>query len=153
MCNNLLEHIKNRSAFCTAILDILPSGGYIFASVPRQYPYHADPIDTMFRPGVEELAAQFPGTALIEGEVLECGSRREMDRYYRRTTPRLWLIAGVKRRLRRFMPFYKPHQRLTLASGQERAGPDTPILVTSVLLEKVDGVSVGSVAGQRTGQE
>ena len=36
-------------------LDLLPIGGLIFVTVPLSYPYHRDPIDTMFRPSLAEL--------------------------------------------------------------------------------------------------
>lgn len=136
MCNNVLEHVENRKAFCEAIIDILPSDAYIFASVPKKYPFHPDPIDTMFRPDVNELAAKFPGTTLTEGEILECGTHRDRDRYYRKVIPRLWMVMKVKRVLRMFMPFYKSHQWLRWISGPARVHPDTPILVTCVVLKK-----------------
>ena len=28
----------------------MPAGGYLVVSVPHSYPFHADPIDTLFRP-------------------------------------------------------------------------------------------------------
>src|SRR5690606_10581733 len=32
---------------------------------PMSYHYHADPIDTMFRPNPDELAALFPGQTIL----------------------------------------------------------------------------------------
>jgi len=136
LCNNLLEHIQDRLAFCRAMLDILPSDAYIFASVPKSYPYHANPIDTMFRPDVAELAGQFPGTTLIEGEILECGTHRDMNQYYRKIAPRRWVVTKAKRALRVFMPFHKPHEWLEWISGRARVHPGTPIRVTCVVLKK-----------------
>jgi hypothetical protein len=69
-CSNLLEHVVTRSAICRTLLSIIPSDGFLFISVPFSFPYHPDPIDTGFRPNVEELAALFPGTRLIHSAVV-----------------------------------------------------------------------------------
>jgi len=71
---NLLEHVVNRREIARVITSVVPVGGYVFASCPFKFPYHADPIDTMFRPNVSELAAMFPGTAIRRGAIVDCGS-------------------------------------------------------------------------------
>lgn len=73
-CSNLLEHVADRQSLCRAMLSMLPEGGLLFASCPRSYPYHPDPIDTMFRPDVHELATAFPGTSVLRGDVVDCGT-------------------------------------------------------------------------------
>jgi SAM-dependent methyltransferase len=73
-CNNLLEHVENPECICRAVAAAVEPGGYLFLSVPHKFPYHADPIDTMFRPSPEELAALFPGTEIVAGEALRCGN-------------------------------------------------------------------------------
>lgn len=118
------------------MLDILPRNAYIFASVPKSFPYHANPIDTMFRPDVVELAGQFPGTTLIEGEILECGTHRDMNQYYKKIAPRRWVVTKATRALRVLMPFHKPHEWLKWISGRARVHPGTPIRVTCVVLKK-----------------
>lgn len=70
ICSNLLEHVENRPPICESMLAMLPSGGLLFVTCPKDYPFHPDPIDTLFRPSVEELAALFPGTDLVEGEIV-----------------------------------------------------------------------------------
>ncbi len=70
-CSNLLEHVTDKQPICNALLEMLPSGGLLFVSCPKGYPFHPDPIDTMFRPTVEELHALFPGTKVREGEEVE----------------------------------------------------------------------------------
>jgi len=74
LCANLLEHVPEPGQIAHGLLDILPPGGWLFVTVPRAFPYHPDPIDTLFRPSPSELAALFPGTELIAGEVLNCGT-------------------------------------------------------------------------------
>ena len=76
-CFNLLEHVRDRENTCRHIERLLPPGGAALVSVPYSYPYHRDPIDTMFRPSPEEIAALFPNCALIHGEILACGSYRD----------------------------------------------------------------------------
>lgn len=70
LCSNLLEHVHDRDAAARAIVSVLPAGGHILASGPRRYPFHADPIDTGFRPDPHEFARSFPGTELVLGEVV-----------------------------------------------------------------------------------
>jgi SAM-dependent methyltransferase len=65
LCSNLLEHVINPQDFGNAIVDVVDKGARIIVTVPRRYPYHKDPIDTLFRPSVEELCKLFPGTNLI----------------------------------------------------------------------------------------
>ena len=72
-CSNLLEHINEPHVFCRTIASILPNRGLLFASCPHRYPYHPDPIDTMFRPGTTELANMFPGTTLVESKLVDEG--------------------------------------------------------------------------------
>ena len=52
-----------RSLPATALLDSLVApDGHLILSVPRRFPYHPDPIDTMYRPSVAELV-RVPGHA------------------------------------------------------------------------------------------
>ena len=74
MCTNFLEHVIDREAVCKNILSVIPSGGYIFISCPYIFPYHPDPIDTMFRPNITELAALFPETKILKSEIINCGN-------------------------------------------------------------------------------
>jgi hypothetical protein len=72
-CSNLLEHVPEPEKLAAGLMDILSAGGVMFVSCPRAFPYHPDPIDTGFRPTVEELADLFPGSELVVGEVVDCG--------------------------------------------------------------------------------
>ncbi len=73
-CSNLLEHVPNREEIGQAAVEAVVPGGYLFVSCPNVFPYHPDPIDTMYRPGVDDLAALFPGTELVRGDRLGCGT-------------------------------------------------------------------------------
>jgi hypothetical protein len=74
VCSNLLEHVANRDEFVRYITPILPVGGLLFVSVPNRFPYHPDPIDTLYRPTPAELAALFPGTEIVDKAIVNCGT-------------------------------------------------------------------------------
>jgi hypothetical protein len=103
LCSNLLEHVTDPRAVCDALLQLLPVGGYLVVSGPHDYPYHADPIDTMFRPTIREAAALFPGTALIDSAIIDSGNWRQ------------WNVAERGRPLgralvRMLVPVYRPRK-------------------------------------------
>lgn len=58
-CCNILEHVENPAGFATIVSGLVPANGYLVVSVPRSYPFHADPIDTLFRPAPEEVVRLF----------------------------------------------------------------------------------------------
>jgi len=71
LCSNLLEHLAKPEIICNSILEVLPSGGKLIVTLPYQFPYHKDPIDTMLRPSVEEVHNMFPGTNCIDSEIVK----------------------------------------------------------------------------------
>jgi hypothetical protein len=72
LLSNLLEHVRDRETVAAACEEIVGSGGFILATVPSSYPYHADPIDTYYRPSPAELADVFgKSEPLIAEEVVE----------------------------------------------------------------------------------
>ena len=70
LCTHMFEHVRNREALAKRILAMLPPGGLFIITVPYSYHYHADPIDTMFRPSPDALAALFPEQEILVREVL-----------------------------------------------------------------------------------
>lgn len=68
LLSNLLEHVRDRAAVTAACEEIVGPGGLILASVPSSYPYHADPIDTGYRPAPPELAASFRRSVPLQAE-------------------------------------------------------------------------------------
>lgn len=76
LCTNVLEHIETeaRAGLIAALADLAPAGGHLFLSVPRDYPLHYDPIDTLYRPSCEQLAALFPGFRAIHSEKVVSGT-------------------------------------------------------------------------------
>jgi len=70
ICANTLEHIENREIFSKSLASLLGDQTLLIISAPHTFPYHADPIDTMYRTDVAGLAREFPSLQLIEGTVL-----------------------------------------------------------------------------------
>src|SRR5260370_9935859 len=79
MISNILEHVTNREDICHVLLKILPLGGYLFVTGPHNYPYHLDPIDTMFRPTITEMHAHFPHTTIVDIAIIDGGNWRQWN--------------------------------------------------------------------------
>jgi hypothetical protein len=73
LCCNLLEHVLEPQRLARHCVGILAAGGLVFVTVPFSYPYHGDPIDTMFRPAPQDLIALFAGARLIDGTIIRTG--------------------------------------------------------------------------------
>ncbi len=101
LCNNLLEHINNPQDLCYSLTEIAKSGTYILVSVPYRYPYHFDPIDTMFRPTPEKLIEYFPRMEVISKEIV-----KDTRTYYNKLSHDKALAKIIF--IRSFLPFYKP---------------------------------------------
>lgn len=101
ICSNLLEHVneKSRREICESLVELIPKGGYLFISGPYKFPYHPDPIDTMYRPNIEEMAGLFPNCTIIESSIITSNDHRKP-------------VELIKNILRIFMPFYKPKEWL-----------------------------------------
>jgi hypothetical protein len=59
VCCNILEHVLDPAGFAGIVSALVPSNGYVVVSVPHSYPFHADPIDTLFRPSPTEVIKLF----------------------------------------------------------------------------------------------
>lgn len=70
LCSNLLEHVTNPEEICRCMEACVKTGGFIIVTVPQLYPYHNDPIDTKFRPSINELGECFKSSSLVEGEII-----------------------------------------------------------------------------------
>src|SRR3954470_22382289 len=73
---NIMEHLpaELRERFPEVLDSLLPAGGVLVITVPYSYPYHADPIDTLYRPCPEELCACFPGYEVLYAQVIRSES-------------------------------------------------------------------------------
>lgn len=96
LCSNLLEHLTDPAAFARACGSLVKPGGYGLFTVPFSYPYHPDPIDTMFRPLPAELVRLLPGWQIAQSDIIEAG------RYDARG------LRLIKHLARVALPFYRP---------------------------------------------
>lgn len=74
MCCNVLEHVPEPAGVAATIERVVAPGGYALVTVPRRYPYHPGPIDTMFRPSVAELRGLFPALTEVTAAEIRCES-------------------------------------------------------------------------------
>lgn len=74
LCLNLLEHVGKRAEIANLLADLIDSGGFLLATVPRSYQYHAAPIDTYYRPTPQQLAALFPSMVPIKEMTIDAGT-------------------------------------------------------------------------------
>lgn len=101
LCSNLLEHVTDPQKLCDLLVEVTPVGGYVVLTVPKRFPYHPDPIDTGFRPSVNQLETMMAGCELVRGEELRV--RGANFARLLRQTPKQAAIYAV----RTFLPFYK----------------------------------------------
>jgi hypothetical protein len=73
LCCNILEHVVDPGRVAARCCEIVGPGGHVFVTVPRSYPRHRDPIDTLFRPDPGQLQALFPMAEMVEGEIVDVG--------------------------------------------------------------------------------
>lgn len=70
MCSNLLEHLTDPIAFAHACASFVEPGGFLLITGPYSYPYHLDPIDTLYRPGPEEIRRLFPDFSCLHEAIV-----------------------------------------------------------------------------------
>ncbi len=132
-CCNVLEHVLDPALFINRCYSLLPPGGRLVVTVPRSYPHHRDPIDTMFRPTPEEISALIEGPFdILVSEIIETGSYRDNLR------KRPWIIyrqiirlpfpflgwARWKRSMKKFYWMVRPYlQSCIIVQKPESAAP------------------------------
>ena len=80
LCCNMLEHVADPHGLAQIIMAL--GGETLIISVPNSYPYHRDPIDTMFRPDLAALSKLFPGFVAAEGEIVRDLTSWQTTRQY-----------------------------------------------------------------------
>lgn len=127
LCSNLLEHVINPVEICNGMEDCVKKRGYILVTVPCLYPYHNDPIDTMFRPDIEELQSYFKNSSLVEGEIITMSDNHFKVLLHNKKLLILTLIRWLT-------PFYKFDAWKKIISDI----PNTfkPFKVTCILMQK-----------------
>ncbi len=129
---NMLEHVRDRCAVAAACEDIAGPGGLILVTVPSSFPYHADPIDTGYRPIPEALAAAFARSDPLLIELIEGPTYREQlaargeSRIAALLRTALWALAfpvrprSARARLSRWRWYRRPY-RVSIALVRVRA--------------------------------
>jgi hypothetical protein len=74
ICSNLLEHLKSREPFTKGLINIMNPNTILLVSVPYEFPYHEDPIDTMYRPDPVRLLQDLGNVKMLEGKIVPCGT-------------------------------------------------------------------------------
>ncbi|HJU30802.1 MAG TPA: methyltransferase domain-containing protein [Hyphomicrobiaceae bacterium] len=97
ICTHMFEHVRDRAELSRRLLALLPEDGLFFVTVPSSYHEHHDPIDTMYRPTPDELAALFAGHQILHKSELVG------DTYWNRVAQR-----PVTLFLRHFFRFFVP---------------------------------------------
>ena len=107
---NIMEHLPAdlRERFPAVLDSLLAPGGVLVVTVPYSYPYHADPIDTLYRPSPEELCALFPAYRVVEARTID--SESYGDEFVAGGPSRM-----VRKVLRMFFPFVRPKRWLSHA--------------------------------------
>jgi len=141
MCCNLLEHVTDRQAVCYGILALLRVGGYVFVSVPRKFPYHEDPIDTMFRPNVTDVVSLFPGTSVHSAAVIRASRfRYEMRGDFNAL---FWLVVRLVAPFYRTRNWWKAMRKL----GRIVVGYRVTCVILRKVAEHPNSVNCGSSRG------
>lgn len=105
---NILEHLprEKRGQVPHILHSILAPGGVLIVTVPYSYPYHADPIDTMYRPDPSELTALFSDFTVVETSVVSSGTYKEE-----------FLLGSFSKKLSKLLrilfPFVRPKRWLS----------------------------------------
>ena len=87
LCCNILEHVREPERLARRCMEIVGPGGFIFVTVPRSYPHHRDPIDTMYRPAPDDLAQLFRPATMLGGEIVDVG-----ESYRGQVRKRPWIL-------------------------------------------------------------
>jgi len=68
---NIFEHVRDARGFAAICDRLLQPGGIAIVTVPYSYPYHLDPIDTLYRPSPQELIDLFPSYQVIRSGIVQ----------------------------------------------------------------------------------
>jgi hypothetical protein len=123
---NVLEHVEQPAMLVERVFGLLPAGGHLVISVPRSYPHHRSPIDTMYRPTPVEVAALAPQASVVFGEVLATSS------YWEDVKRRPWIL--LRQVLRAPFPFLGWERYVR--TMQKLYWLVNPYLVTIVVMRK-----------------
>jgi hypothetical protein len=67
---NIFEHVTDVQDFASVCDKLIEPSALAIVTVPYSYPYHLDPIDTLFRPSPAQIAALFPAYNVLESQIV-----------------------------------------------------------------------------------
>lgn len=107
LCSNVFEHLQSgvRKTAITAIQGALQPGDYLIVSVPYKYPFHPDPIDTLYRPSSDELSSLFD-LEWVSKDSISCGS-------FGTDLKGMSITKQLRKILKPLWPFQKPSKYLS----------------------------------------
>jgi hypothetical protein len=75
---NVLEHVPKKSVkiILNKIFKAMNKGDFFLITAPYSYPYHPDPIDSMYRPEPKAIAGLIK-LMWLDMKIIECGSFKE----------------------------------------------------------------------------
>jgi hypothetical protein len=99
---SVLEHIPRKAhrEFLKKIYAKMSSSDGLIITVPNDYPYHADPIDNMYRPSPDDLKKLLP-LKWLAAEIIITGS-------YREEFLNMGLLKKIRKLLKPLWIFQKP---------------------------------------------
>lgn len=143
LLSNVLEHVTDRGALVAACGLIVPARHFLLVTVPYSYPFHADPIDTGFRPSPEQLIELFRDFECVDSQVITDTSywREILDSHSGINLA----VFATRLGLRLLMPFYRP--AAWRSSMHRWMWLWRPFKVSAILLRKNDiaKMNLGSV--------
>lgn len=73
---NVLEHIPKKlvNSLLDGVSTLVSRDDHLIVSVPKRYPFHPDPIDTLFRPDPSSIKALFPALDAVCEGVIQSGN-------------------------------------------------------------------------------
>mgnify|MGYP001374663151 CR=1 FL=1 len=107
LCANVFEHLPSdvRKTAITSIQGALQPGDYLIVSVPYKYPFHPDPIDTLYRPSSDELSNLFD-LEWVSKDSISCGS-------FATDLKGMSISKQLRKILKPLWPFQKPSKYLS----------------------------------------
>ena len=104
---NVLEHVPRNfhSRISASIYEQMAGGDYLIITVPHAYPFHPDPIDTMYRPTDDELKKVIP-LRWLETAIVTAGS-------YVNDLAGMKPLKVVRKTLKPLWPFRRPKKYLS----------------------------------------
>ncbi len=107
LCTSLLEHVPDRRSAFRNLRRLMKNGGHMLVTAPLRLPYHADPIDNMYRPSPENLLVDLgPALSPSRLDVIEAdpGAISLADGPTWRVAVRAMRLIGYRARHRLTMP-------------------------------------------------